>query len=223
MRRFCILFFLCATTVGQSEQPNTLPLNDCTHRSIVVSIAEDSMPIEDFDNFGFTATLGSQPLKVISIKPLANPARVLLLLDTSRAMGNYVTRTASAINSLMSSLSGNTPFAFAVISNKFEMRAAFSSQIHDTNLAVNSGLNEVLGSPKSWKGSTALSDAIAESIKAFGEPRPGDTIVIFSDGGEGRRKTDNDELRRLLINSGVRLHLCLVYIVNYAIRFQLVL
>jgi hypothetical protein len=55
-----------------------------------------------------------------------------------------------------------------------------------------------------WKGTTRILAITAEAVKMFGEPQPGDSIILISDGGDNRT-WNIDDISRVIQQSGVRL------------------
>ena len=68
-------------------------------------------------------------------------------------------------------------------------------------------LQSDLSAWKEIKGRTALWNSILKASDLFGDPVPGDSILLFTDGGDNRSIHFRDEVQRLLVQRGIRLFL----------------
>jgi hypothetical protein len=59
--------------------------------------------------------------------------------------------------------------------------------------------------PESYRGKTAIWDAVLGSIKMFDQARSGDVIYVITDGGDNASKTSLDQVIQTLGESGIRL------------------
>jgi hypothetical protein len=93
----------------------------------------------------------------------------------------------------------------------------FSDQVHDVfdfsqnRISIAEWLKqgEHHGRDDRVRGRTAIFDALLAATKIFGSERPGDAIYIITDGGDNSSHVFATNIRKLLLQSGIRLFIFL--------------
>ncbi len=180
----------------------------CLNRTLAVTVTvttQDYQPVKDLTAANFSARVGHQQLKIVSVSLHRGP-RIVIVLDASGSMvlgdiQKWKTGVAAA-EGLVKSAPPSTSFALLTFATRIESRVQFGQGVD----AVAEKLREL--EDTNWKKElrrTALMDAIAGAVEMLGAPRLGDAIYLVSDGGENASKLKESREYARLLSSGVRL------------------
>jgi von Willebrand factor type A domain len=164
------------------------------------------------------AKVGGVLVPVTSVEPITT-SRVLILIDDSGSMeGNrvgsgfsYQEQALAQVNRALKELVNDLPGGFQVEYGIFHNRAIFGGRFSSDPKELSDSLAEVaarLGHPKMRK--TALYDAIHEGLAQFDSPRPGDSILVLTDGEDNASILSAEKLQREAAGKGVRLFTILI-------------
>ncbi len=180
----------------------------CLNRTLAVTVTtQDYQPVRDLTAANFSATLGHDPVRIVSAS-LATGARIVIVIDSSGSMSSEGWKWMSGIaaaEGLYLSAPPDTALALMTFAGKVENRVDFSQGVN----VVAGKLKQLEG--KGWSksppgmGRTALTDAIVGALDLLGPRRLGDAIYLVSDGGENASKVKESRGAARLLSSGVRL------------------
>lgn len=173
---------------------------DCNKRVLVVNARDKQgrfLPLQSSD---FRARLGKKDATVLSVTRQVNAPRVVILLDKSASMGTEDNTKALRVFSseLVRTMPGNPQFALVVFAEKVLETVEFGHSRAEVLSAIDrAGKSE-------GKGSTALRDALLSATNLFGTTQVGDSVVLFSDGGDNQSKASQRDLERSYSSKGIR-------------------
>ena len=186
--------FLCAVSLSAAQ-------SSCLDRTVPVSLTErDLTPPPQLAAANLKGTVKG---KAVTVKLLQTPRslpRMIFLIDTSGSMYKSGTATADIAEGILSKLPAEVEVGLAF----FNDNATAVSYPRKDRTKVTSAI-EALRTGHQTKGRSAIWSAIAESVKMFGTPRPGDSIYLISDGGDNKSKIYESDMEELLGRSGIRL------------------
>jgi len=202
IRSTATLFVICLCVAPAFTQQD-----DCRQRVIPASIgATDGAPVPVLDSSNFEGTFRKKPIRVLSAAMNHEPPRVVLLLDISGSM--FSRASDFSINfsiGLAEDLASTMP-------PDAEIGLAFFNSVLVPVLAPTKDrqglkyeLEGLRAHSNSFKGNTALWDAVLGSAKMFDHPRVGDTIYVITDGGENASTAKKNRVAQTLAEAGVRL------------------
>ena len=181
----------------------------CLNRTLAVTVTtQDYQPVKDLTAANFSAKLGHEPIKIVSVG-LATGARIVIVMDTSGSMvfddrSKWKTAIAAA-EGLFSSAPPGTTFGLLTFAGQVEDRVDFRQGAK----AVVEELRKLLDTD--WERKTrqmrwtALTDAINEALELLGTPGLGDAIYLVSDGGENASKVKGSRGYARVLSTGLRL------------------
>ncbi len=175
----------------------------CTTRVLVNVFDERGHVIDGLRPEYFVAKTGKIPLSIGSIEPMKSN-RMLVLVDASG--GAEEARVAESVKTI-ADVTRQAPRDSAVAFGIFGERVFLPHEFASDPKALNSQIDEVmdhLSSPALGRY-PALFDALHEALSLFGEPEPGDTILLVSRGlNYGSRRSAKD-LSKEFSSTSVRL------------------
>ncbi len=147
----------------------------------------------------FEAKAGHNVLAVASVKPVFRN-RVLVLVDT----GNHPDRESLAtIAELVSEAPPGMPVAFGL----FARQAAFTPGFISDNEALGPAVLQVLAQASNLGNRSHTAAALGQALSMFGGHRPGDTILLVTDGTGQQSKSAMSRVHCEFRASGTRLQL----------------
>jgi hypothetical protein len=147
----------------------------------------------------FEARAGHNVLAIASVKPVFRN-RVLVLVDA----GNHPDRESLAtIAELVSEAPPGMPMAFGL----FARQAAFTPGFISDNEALGPAVLQVLAQASTLGNRSHTAAALRKALAIFGPHRPGDTILLVTDGAGRQSKSAMSRLHREFRVSGARLQL----------------
>ena len=176
----------------------------CTTRVLVnVFDAKTGRVMPDLRPEYFQAKAGKTPLIVDGIEPIKNN-RILVLVDASG--GAEEPKVAESVNTI-ADVTRQAPAEMPVAFGIFGERAFLPHEFASNPKTVNAQIDEIMAhlSSSSLGKYPALFDALHEALALFGEPEPGDTILLVSRGLNYGSKRSAKDLAREFSNAGVRL------------------
>ncbi len=200
---FSALFCAAQSTSTPADNPVPQMASDCLHRTIPVTLVENSSGSRPEAN-QLHVRVGRSNASVLSVARVNIVPRVVLLLDTSASMADAPsTRNGADWGS------GLLAAAFALDIIPKESPVALVTFSNDTQLSGFSDREMVkqqliaLGRTK-VHGHTALYAALQRSIQVFETPQFGDTIFLISDGGENVGGANPQRVADELTRRGIR-------------------
>ncbi len=168
--RFLILLFLGTTAGAWSQQ-------SCRVDLPVGIVDKDGILLDGLTAQDITVHIHKQNLTIESVTTDSGSRRVLFVVDTSRllppearkvgpALANYVTSNARP---------GDT---FALLTTRGTVRRV---RFADGRDAVIKAAQDLATDPKESAKAANVLDSIREGISWFGEPQPGDAIILMAD------------------------------------------
>jgi len=198
--RFSTRIPLCVLLLVFSTVANAQRASGCPNRTVVVNVLDrDGNVMAGFGPTAFRAEYLGQPLKVQVGAATSAPRRVVILVDLSGS-----TRQSSALARL---LAGN----LAVSAEAKNLRPAlvlFSDRIIDTvdfSHSFEDVVRRLAKLPDAW-GRTAMLDALKYAMTLFGQPVPGDSVYLVSDGGENSSRVLQADVERAFVANGIRVY-----------------
>jgi hypothetical protein len=175
----------------------------CRHRVIAVGVSNtDNNIVTGMTPANFQATMGHQPIQILSVTPNSTPARVIMVLDGSGSMTKepkiwqaYISVAQEAVDQLPPS----TPMGFMLFTSRVELKG----QLPTKHTAIRDQLEQLRSRQKG--APTALYDTIQAAALEFNPPIPGDSIYLLSDGDDDASRATLATAEDLLIERGVRL------------------
>lgn len=186
MRNILRLIVL-ATLPALSAQdcPRLVPVNVFSYRT------HEPLP---FPPERLQAIIAGNPLKISGFEK-AKGNRFLILVDISESMKQ------ASVKELVESLLDQFPLESSFAYGFFNDNVLLSDGFRDS-----SELKKALAQMPSLeiKGPTHLYDALDQAIKLFGNPAPGDSILVISDGHDNRSKVRVNAIQKELLESSIR-------------------
>ena len=191
IRLLCILF-LVFSSYARAQQ--------CTTSVLVNAFdARTKASLPGLRASDFAASIGRDAITIASARPVFRN-RVLVLLDLSRYK-NDSSRNALLQNTV--DYLEEAPTGMPVMFGAFADRAVFTADFTSDPESMASAVKLTVPRADSLGGKSNLSKALHEGLKKFGQHRPGDTILLISN-GDGRL---GKSLARDFARSGTRLQL----------------
>jgi hypothetical protein len=151
----------------------------------------------------FAASVGRDTLTVDSVHPVFRN-RVLVLLDLSdrnegASRAAVLQNTADYIN--------EAPTGMPVAFGAFAENAVFSNGFSSDPESLASAVQRTMDRAGSFRGKSNLANALGEALTMFGRPRPGDTILLISNGDGRISRIQWNLLARKFYHHDIRLQL----------------
>jgi len=191
IRLLCILAFIFSSYAGAQQ---------CTTSVLVNAFdARTKTTLHGLRASDFAASIGREATTVDSVRPVFRN-RVLVLLDVSRYKND------SSRNALLQSTVDDleeSPAGMPVMFGAFAERAVFTANFSSDPESLAASVKLTVPRASSLGGKSNLTNALHQALKKFGQHRPGDTILLVSN-GDGRL---GRSLARDFARSGARLQL----------------
>jgi Mg-chelatase subunit ChlD len=176
---------------------------NCSELSVVVSaVTADRSPEEQLTASNIQGSISGKPVQIVSVAKSETPVRIIIAIDASGSMtklGAQWRTDLDLADLLLNHLPANVPVGLVVFSGESEValppttdRSAPRQQVdrlRTRNLRV----------------ASAIWDALIQTAEMFGNPRPGDTIYLISDGGDDASRSKADAVQKALVTRGIRL------------------
>jgi von Willebrand factor type A domain len=162
-----VLSLPCALGVSAQEDV-------CTQRVIPVGVSNiENNIVTGLTPANFQATVGHQPIEILSVNPNGTPARVIMILDGSGSMTKepkiwqaYI----SVAQEVVDQLPHSTPMGFMLFTSQVELKG----QVPTKQAAIRDQLEQLRS--RHQGAPTALHDTIQAAALQFNPPMPGDSI-----------------------------------------------
>lgn len=190
-----------------SVLPAWAQVDNCQHRTVSVSVSTtDGSPAPPLENANFEGVYRKTPIHVTSAAMNREPIRVVLLLDVSGSMdgmrqGFEGKFSLDVAENFVSNMPPETAIGLGFFYTEL---IPITPPTTDRKLLIFQ-LEGLRLHPESYKGRTALWDAILGGTKMFDHPRLGDVIYVITDGGENASKSNINHIVQTLGESGIRL------------------
>lgn len=183
--------------------------NQCFSRSIAVNVeATDGTPITNLQAADFRATLARDSVTVANAVYEQGPRRVLILLDVSDSMTDPIGEwdaVLATVKDVTAAFPAHTSPALMIFADGTQLVAGFDES-RSTVLTKISGLVNIKSRAiGKFTRHTALLDAISQGLSFLGPPRFGDTMLLFTDGGDNVSMEREQPLQRQVLASGIRI------------------
>jgi len=187
--------------------PSCAQFDSCQHRTVTVSLsAEDGSTLPPLESANFEGVYRQIPIHVTSAALNRDPIRVVLLLDVSGSMkgmapGFEARFSLDVAENFVYSMAPETAIGLGFFYTEL---LPISPPTTDRK-SLESQLEALRSHPESFRGKTALWDAVLGSAKLFDHPRLGDVIYVITDGGDNASKINLNHVVQTLAESGIRL------------------
>ncbi len=190
---------------------------DCT-QAIPINVLDKKtgMAVMPLQPGTFQARMGEVAIPISGVQKVEH-RRVLVLVDQSGSMapknsvGIFQKEALEAVDEtmgkLLEELPAGTSVAYGFFNDAWVFTPGFLSDPAQLRAAIVETRKQL---PRPGKGETPLFDALHQAMLRFGEPQPGDTIMVLPDTGENRSKIHPGAVEEELRRSGLRLALLLV-------------
>jgi hypothetical protein len=170
-------------------------------RTIPASLfSKNGSPVPPVTEANFAATFKKQPVSFRVAAPPQTPPRMIIALDTSGSMKGNQKSTLDLAESLLSTVPQEAGVGLAFLAEDLQPvllptkdREGLKYQLEGLRIH-----------PSSYRGRTALWDAIGKTVGMFGHPQLGDFLILISDGDDNRSKTSPEKVIHLLAAAGIR-------------------
>ena len=182
-------------------------------RCLLVNVLDrNGSAVRTLTKDNFRAKVNGHPAAVVETDYSLAPRRIVLLLDISGSMagGTEKNKKWQIAREALEDLIAETPADVKVA------LLTFSSQVHDvfdfsqSRSSIAAWLKEEPRRRAEIKGRTALYDAVLAATKLLEPTRSGDAIYIITDGGDNSSQISETGIRKLLLQSRIRLFVFLL-------------
>jgi hypothetical protein len=146
-------------------------------------------------------TKGNDHLSIGSLTYDAGPRRILLVIDTARALPSDA-RKAEAQIALYLLAHARPIDSFALITARGTAREVKFEQGRD---AVKEAVQDLSNDPREKPNDVGVLDAVERGIEWMGSPKPGDSIFLLVMDSEGNHKTNAKKVAQELEDHHIRL------------------
>jgi hypothetical protein len=187
--------------------PAFAQIDNCQHRTVTVSVTTpDGSPVPQLERANFAGIYRKTPIHVTSAVMNREPVRVVLLLDVSGSMKGTGTGFVGTFSlDLAEHFISNMPPETAIGLGFFYTKLIPVVPPTTDRKSLLSQLEGLRTHPDSFKGRTALWDAVLGGVKMFDHPHTGDVIYVITDGGDNASKMTVNHVVQYLGESGIRL------------------
>jgi von Willebrand factor type A domain len=190
-----ILGYLCVLPAVANQDA-------CHERSIPASVfGKNGAPVPTLSMSNFEATFQGKPVRVRSAAPEQEPPRIVILLDTSGSMKETEKGALDIAESLLSRMPPNAEVGLAFFAKDLVPVALPTSDRE----SLKHQLKGLRTHPSSFRGKTALWDAIGNIVGMFSHPQFGDAVFLITDADDNQSKTKPEKVIQLLAVAGIRL------------------
>jgi VWFA-related protein len=155
--------------------------------------------IGDLKPEDFEVTESGEPREIISVKPVAAPVNLVLLLDVSGSVDEYVNFIRKAARNFVNTVDKNDRVAVVLFNDDVKVLAGFTTDKTKLSASLDSF---------DAGGGTAYYDAIGYTLTETLRPLKGDrtAIVILTDGDDNRSFIPFDALAGSIQESGALIY-----------------
>ncbi|HEX2640131.1 MAG TPA: VWA domain-containing protein, partial [Pyrinomonadaceae bacterium] len=173
-----------AATVKQA----IVRVTDIQNRSIAGLTAED-----------FEVTESGRPREIVSVRPVTAPVNLVLLLDVSGSVDNYVDFIRKAARSFVNTVNANDRISIVLFNDDVKVLSGFTTD--------KAKLSKSLDTFDAG-GATAYYDAVAYTLAETLRPLKGErtAIVVLTDGDDNRSFLPFDSLAGAIEESGALIY-----------------
>ena len=174
---------------------------DCVERTIPVSLSDrNGVPLPNLTASNLQGTYQKRPIVIRSVEVNDRPPRVMVLVDTSGSMRTTGSSNADLAAAVVSKLPANVEVGLAFFAAKTVLVVTPTTD----RVKLLYALEPLRKGFYYDEGMTALRSALLDSVKIFGPPVFGDTVLLISDGGENHSKASERDVEGILVSSGIR-------------------
>jgi hypothetical protein len=198
MPRYAIAVLLGALALAPTQAQQA----GCLERTIPVGISSnDGSATPELTIANLKGTSYKNPITVKAVDLAKKPPRVILLIDVSGSMKWRVNAIGEAAGKILESLPLESEVGLVFFQSEIIPVALPTSDRKSLLLQVEALRNN----RQSFRGRTALRNAVLAGVKMLGTPALGDSLYLISDGGDNQSNTQEGEMERQLEKSGIRL------------------
>jgi Mg-chelatase subunit ChlD len=194
---------------------SSLSAQDCLTRKLLINVTtRDFKRLVGLDKANFAGKFLDKPVEIVNVESFRAAPRVIVLLDSSGSMQDRkdVQLAATLLNATISFLPKGSRVAF----NSFSEQVDGSISFDNDPQKVQEKLLATISRPKDKRTlRTALLQTLDTAVRAFGDIRPGDSIVIATDGGDNASRGNPWDMQKTIERAGVRVF---VYRIFKAVR-----
>ena len=193
---------LAGLLVALALAPTQTQQAGCLERAIPVSISsKDGIATPELTIANLEGTYYRHPVTVKAVELAKKPPRVILLIDMSGSMKWRVNAIGEGAERILESLPLQSEVGLVFFQSEIIPVTLPTSDRKSLLLQVEALRNN----RQSFKGRTALRNAVLAGVKMLGTPALGDSLYLISDGGDNQSKTQEGDMERQLEESGIRL------------------
>jgi len=150
----------------------------------------------------FFAKIGGREASVTSASVFAGPIRLIIVLDASGSMsGHGDMRRWKAIKSFTEHMVASAPASVKMAMLVFNTHVIRKVEFGHSRTEVLAAVEELPDA----KERTSLWDSLLETSVMFGDPAPGDAMLVMSDFGDNVSKANVAEVQRAFVAKGIRM------------------
>ncbi len=201
IRLLCI-FLLAISSFSAAQR--------CTTSVLVNAFdARTREPLHGLRASDFAASVGRRgELNIESVRPVFHN-RVLVLLDLGGLNGNNRAQRTARTTMLQNVIDylNEAPQEMPVAFGAFAERAVFTGGFSSGPESLSSAMQSISQPATGLTGNSNLTAALLKALAMFGQHRPGDTILLISNGNGPARKTKWNALAREFARRETRIQL----------------
>ncbi len=184
--------------LSERERPGTS--GTATMRTALVRVTDNNnraVPGMALDEFELLES--GKPLEIVSVKPVTSPVNLVLLLDVSGSVDNYVNFIRKAARSFVETVDAKDRVSMIIFNEDVKVLSGFSTD--------KAKLSESLDTFDAG-GATAYYDALAYTLAETLGPLRGErtAIVVLTDGDDNRSFLAFDSLTGAIEESGALIY-----------------
>jgi len=190
MRSALWLFLLVILQAAVSQE--------CTATAPVNVLTYDTHQPLPFQPEHLHASIGNTPISFSSMEKLQHN-RILILVDVSGSMEQKLPFVRVTLQLLLQEIRIGSSVAFGFFATEHHLTSGFTTDPKEFSNAI-----QELNGYKA-QGKTALRDALHDGLKLFNPTKPGDSVLLITDGGENRSELKESTMEKEIRESGVRI------------------
>jgi hypothetical protein len=197
--RISLIALLFVTSLNLAN----LPAQDtgCTRRSVPVSVVDREWNlVRNLSAANFRGKLHGHNVEILSASNDTCPRHIVLLLDASGSMREAWNATKSVGEDLIR----YAPPQASIAQMAFSERILDAADFDQDRLALLKRHAALVKGVRTG-GRTALYDAVARGLSAWGRLDFGDVVFAVTDGGDNRSRTEPESLEQDLLRARIRL------------------
>jgi VWFA-related protein len=183
-----------------TEKTNAVGLSPGEVKTLLVSVTDsNNRAIADLSAKDFDVLENGEPREVVSVRPVTAPFNLVLLLDVSGSVDDYVNFIRKAARSFVDTMGPHDRIAIVLFNDDVHVLSRFTTD--------KAALSESLDSFDAG-GGTAYYDALAYTLADTLRPLRGDrtAIVVLTDGDDNRSFLAFDSLLGTIQESGALIY-----------------